>query len=223
MNILALDSHSSSGSIAIALGGQIRYLSYLNIQGTHSTRLMKMIDQALQLCGLEVKDLDQIVLCVGPGSFTGIRIGLATAKGLAFAHNIPIVPIDSLQMRSLALAGCGKQIISFCDAKTKEIYAAIYDQHLHPIVPAGCYDIEKFFKDLKGEYLITGDNYPLIQEHSQHLSLQKASLAQSLPLASFLVQKSDPALSFDFQALSNLEPLYLRKSQAEIVWKKKNK
>ena len=210
MNILALDSHSNAGSIAVAQDGQIRYLCYLDIQGTHSTRLMKMVDQALQICQLEVSDLDQIVLCVGPGSFTGIRIGLATAKGLSFAHNIPIVPIDSLQMRAMALAGYRKKVISFCDAKTKEIYAAVYDQHLKPIVPAGCYNIAKFFQNLKGEFLISGDNYPLIEKHSQHLSLKTASLAQSLPLASFLIQKSNPDLSFDSQALSALEWLSCR-------------
>ncbi len=223
MNILAIDSHSSSGSIAIASGGQVRYLAYLDIKGTHSSRLMKMVDQALQICELEVKDLNQIVLCIGPGSFTGIRIGLATAKGLAFAHDIPIVPICSLEIRAMALANCGKNIISFCDAKTNEIYAGVYDQELCPIVPAGCYSIERFFCNLKGEYLLTGDNYQIVQEHSRHLTLSQATLAQRLPLATYLIQRSDPKLKFDFEALSNLEPMYLRKSQAEIVWEKKNK
>ncbi len=223
MNILAIDSHSTSGSIAIASGGQMRYLAYLDIKGTHSTRLMKMIDQALRICALAVKDIDQIVLSIGPGSFTGIRIGLATAKGLSFAHNIPIVPVCSLEMRAMALANCGKNIISFCDAKTKEIYASVYDQSLTPLVPAGCYNCEKFFGELTGDYFISGDNYQIIQEHSQHLHLSKATLAQSIPLASYLVQKSDPELKFDFDTLSNLEPMYLRKSQAEIVWEAKNK
>ena len=223
MNILAIDSHSSSGSIAISSGGQIRYLAYLDIKGTHSTRLMKMIDQALQICELEVKNLDQIVLSIGPGSFTGIRIGLATAKGLAFAHDIPIVPVCSLTMRAMALANCGKDIISFCDAKTEEIYAGVYDQKLKTIMPPRCYNIEKFFGELSGEYFISGDNYQIVQKYAKHLTLSEATLAQSIPLASYLLQKSDPEVKFDFDTLSNLEPMYLRKSQAEIVWEKKNK
>ncbi len=221
MNILTIDSHSTSGSVAIAQNGQIRYLAYQDIKGTHSARLMKMIDQALQVCELQVENIDQIVLCIGPGSFTGIRIGLATAKGLAFAHKIPIVPVSSLELRALPLQKCGEKIISFCDAKTKEIYAAIYDENFKQILPAGCYNAENFFKNLSGKYIVTGDNYQIIEKHSAHLQLEKASLAQSLPLAAFLIEKNDPQQKFDFDQLADLEPLYLRKSQAEIVWEKR--
>ncbi len=223
MNILAIDSHSPSGSVAISQDRKIKFLSYLNIQGTHSSKLMKMIDQALQNCDLQVKDLQQIVLSIGPGSFTGIRIGLATAKGLAFPHQIPIMPICSLQMRAATFANMGKNIISFSDAKTKEIYAAVYDENLNVLVQAGCYKIENFLSKLSGEFIITGDNYEIIKEHVTQLELTFANSAQNLPLASYLLTMAKPELKFDFDFLSNLEPMYLRKSQAEIVWENKNK
>ncbi len=223
MNILAIDSHSPSGSIAIAQDGEIKFLSYLNIQGTHSSKLMKMIDQALQNCDLQVQDLQQIVLSIGPGSFTGIRIGLATAKGLAFPHSIPLLPVCSLQMRAATFANLGKNIISFSDAKTKEIYAAVYDQNLNPLIQPNCYKIGDFFSKISGEFIITGDNYEIIKEFATHLKLTFADSAQKLPLSSYLLTMAKPDLKFDFDSLCNLEPMYLRKSQAEIVWEKKNK
>ena len=102
MNICAIDCSSVSCSVCILQDGKVLSSVYQNTGLTHSQTLLVNIRFALQQAGMTVADMDQIVVTTGPGSFTGIKIGVATAKGLAFAKDIECVGISSLQAAAAA-------------------------------------------------------------------------------------------------------------------------
>ncbi|HNQ44051.1 MAG TPA: tRNA (adenosine(37)-N6)-threonylcarbamoyltransferase complex dimerization subunit type 1 TsaB, partial [Candidatus Cloacimonadota bacterium] len=115
--ILALDSSQSAGSLALMDAGRLVYSAWFDIRITHSETLMPQLDAAFKLCGYSQKDLSGIVLCNGPGSFTGLRIGLATAKGIAFGLGIPVTTFNSLQLAALNCLPAGTNILALIDAK----------------------------------------------------------------------------------------------------------
>ena len=98
MNILAMDTSTQVMGISILKNNEIRTEIVTNIPKNHSVRLMPAIEQAMNLVGLEPKELDKIVTTIGPGSYTGIRIGLTTAKSMGWALNIPVVGVSSLEV-----------------------------------------------------------------------------------------------------------------------------
>ena len=128
---VAIDSSQSSGSIAIYTGGKLEYSAYFNIRITHSETLMPALDNALSVCDYNKKDINELYTCIGPGSFTGLRIGLATVKGIAFGLEIPVYTFNSLQLTALPCIYTEKNILSVVDAKMKEVYAALYTPTLN--------------------------------------------------------------------------------------------
>ncbi|HOD55322.1 MAG TPA: tRNA (adenosine(37)-N6)-threonylcarbamoyltransferase complex dimerization subunit type 1 TsaB, partial [Candidatus Cloacimonadota bacterium] len=130
MLYLAIDTSANSGSIALEKDGKIIFVFYTDIQITHSERLMPQIEQAFKVNNLSAKDLDAVLLSNGPGSFTGIRIGLATAKGICYAHQIPLIPFNTLEMHAVNAIHRNHLILSVIDAKMNEIYASLYDENL---------------------------------------------------------------------------------------------
>ena len=117
MNILALSTTSTSGSIAIYKENSIAFISYLDIRITHSERLMPQIAFGLEQSNIELKNLDLVIIANGPGSFTGIRIGLATAKGICMAHEIPLLPVNTLELLAYNLFGSNRDILPFIHSR----------------------------------------------------------------------------------------------------------
>jgi len=126
MRVLAFDTASSACTVAVV--AEARVLSELTLQvpRAHSTRLMPLIAQALAEAGVKREELDAIAVGVGPGSFTGLRIGLATAKGLGMELDRPCVPVSTLAATAY---GTGAQIglvVPLFDAKRGQVYTAVY-------------------------------------------------------------------------------------------------
>jgi tRNA threonylcarbamoyladenosine biosynthesis protein TsaB len=221
LNILAINTTSSSGSIAISQDNIITFVSYLNIQKTHSERVMPQIDFGLKQCNLTVSDLDLICFAIGPGSFTGLRIGLATAKGLSYACQIPIMPINSLEALAYNLYGSNLPIVCIMDAKMGEIYGAIYSSKLEVIISPENSLPELFLKKIVEPAIIIGDGIikyeKLIRENVRNITF--GCMHQNVLLASNLLSVAafKPIPKYDFNEVSNLEPQYLRKSQAELI------
>ncbi|MDD3051112.1 MAG: tRNA (adenosine(37)-N6)-threonylcarbamoyltransferase complex dimerization subunit type 1 TsaB, partial [Candidatus Cloacimonetes bacterium] len=134
MNILAIDTSSSCGSIAISNDNNIRYISYLDLQTTHSERLMPQIDYGLKQAEMKINQINLVAYSNGPGSFTGIRIGLATAKGICFALGIPLVSFNTLEILAYSFKGYSRNILAFMDARMNEVYAALYTPELKEII-----------------------------------------------------------------------------------------
>jgi len=222
LNILAIDSSSTSGSVAICKSDKIVFLSYLDLQITHSERLLPQIDFGLKKSDLTLDDIDLIAITNGPGSFTGIRIGLATAKGFCFGKKIPLLAVNTLEIMAFNLFGSCLPILPFLDARMNEVYAALYSPQMKIMQPPQNSKPADFLKNITEKVIIVGDGsekYKDIIEQSG-IECEFAKPHQNIVLASALIgyALNLPEIpKYDFEFISNLEPFYLRKSQAELA------
>ncbi|MBC8414029.1 tRNA (adenosine(37)-N6)-threonylcarbamoyltransferase complex dimerization subunit type 1 TsaB, partial [bacterium] len=127
MKILAIETSTVAGSVAVidkteGLIGEIR----VDVRVAHSERLMPSIKWLLDSSGLTVGEIDAFAVSIGPGSFTGLRIGLSTAKGLAYASKKPLIPVRTLDAFARTLPFCSYLICPVLDARKNEVYAALY-------------------------------------------------------------------------------------------------
>jgi tRNA threonylcarbamoyladenosine biosynthesis protein TsaB len=127
MNILAIDTSTSFASIAVSVDEQIVAESLLNTDRTLSARLVPEIERLVKTAGLEISDVDLFASSVGPGSFTGVRGGVATIQGLALAVGKPCAGFSSLAMLAMNFPFSNKLICPMLDARKSEVYAALYN------------------------------------------------------------------------------------------------
>lgn len=124
--ILGLDSTSRSAAVAVCRGKEALFSRVLCAGNTHSETLLPMVEQALKALSLTVNDLDLFACAVGPGSFTGVRIGTATVKGLAFGRNRPCIGVSSLEALAENLRGRKGLICASLDARRGQVYGALF-------------------------------------------------------------------------------------------------
>ena len=129
MRILAVDTSSHACSVALAEDGFLKYEYTADHGKTHAVRLSGMIDAVFADTGIKAVDVDVFAVTAGPGSFTGLRIGISTVKGLAFAADRPVVSVSTLDVLANQCPGVDMPICPFIDARKKEVYAALYRQH----------------------------------------------------------------------------------------------
>ena len=127
MRVLAIDTSTMLGGVAIMddLSGLIVEVR-LNVKSTYSERLMTTIDYALNKSGYELSDIDFFAVATGPGSFTGLRIGLSTVKGFAYTTGKPIVSVPTLEALAYHFPFCQYPVCTMLDARKKEVYAALF-------------------------------------------------------------------------------------------------
>lgn len=226
MNIIAIDTSSTSGSIAISKDNQLTFMSYLDIRVTHSERLMPQLDFGLKQSRLHVKEIDLLCLANGPGSFTGLRIGLSTVKGLAFAQEIPVLAFNTLEVLAYNAFGVSKPILCLIDAKMQEIYGAVYHPNLSPLVRPQNEKPDIFLKTIPSAVFAIGNGVlkykKLLLNHASEVQFglfHQHQIVASQMLS--IVQTMSDIPKYDFEAISKLEPFYLRKSQAELIQKEK--
>ncbi len=126
MRILAFESSAKAGSVAIWADGCLLAEAYQNNGLTHSQTLMPMAQQLLESCGLGVKDLDAVAVAAGPGSFTGVRIGVAAAKGLAWGGQLPLYGVSTLEAMALQLGAQDGIVCAVMDARRQQVYNALF-------------------------------------------------------------------------------------------------
>ena len=126
---LFIDTSLEDVSIALIKDGKLLSKIINNIPGEHSIYVTKYIDDILKETNLSPKDVDEIIVVNGPGSFTGIRIGIATIKPMAEVYNIPIAAVTSLEC--LAVTNKSDTIISLIDARNNQVYAGIFDENIN--------------------------------------------------------------------------------------------
>ncbi len=225
--ILALDTSQSFGSIALQEGQSLVYSAYFDIRITHSETLMPAIDEAFRLCGYRPNDLSGIVLSIGPGSFTGLRIGLSTAKGMAFALDIPVFTFDSLILGASSLIGFERDIFVSLDARMKELYIAKYSPDLTELsAPKAVSPQDLLDYDLK-DCIITGSGANLMKPVMEEagITLNYADEAMFFPKAEHLLWLYNNKDTKEHKgiALMDLAPLYIRESTAQIRARQKKK
>jgi len=213
MNILAIDTSTMISTVTIANDSEILGDFNVNQQKTHSESLVPMIETLLELLGMEFKDIDEFVIAEGPGSFTGLRIGMTIAKTLAQVNDKKLIPISTL----LALANNSSSDnlkVPMLDARGNRVYGAVYDKDFNEIIKEDLYTIEDFSEMVNGldeEIELIGDislKYEDLFEKAKVLPINfRNTIGKSL-IKLALENKND----YD---LYQLVPNYLRKSQAE--------
>ncbi len=152
MRILSLESSAQPASCAVTEDGKILAAGYVHIRQTHSETLLPMAEQILQAAGLTPDQLDAFAVTNGPGSFTGVRIGVAAVKGLAFPGNKPCVAVSTLEAMAENLRHVSGFICACMDARCGQVYNAIFRSDGETVTRL-CEDRAMALTDLKAELL----------------------------------------------------------------------
>lgn len=222
-NILAIDTASLAGSVALWQDNQLLAESLLNVRSTHSERLLGQIDHLLVSTGLNVGDLHLIAVVHGPGSFTGLRVGLATAKGLATGAGLPTVGLSTLEVLAMNLPFCPYPVCAFLDARKKEVYSCLYETdsgYPEPLDKEKVLSPEKTLADLNGEVALVGSGVGLYRELIDTTLGERAKLPPEMvhqpraAAAAVLARRKFAA----GQAIppARLAPCYIRPSDADL-------
>ena len=221
MLILALDSTATVGSVALVKSGATLAQYTLNAGNTHSVTLLPMIEHMLKMTDTELSDIDMFAASVGPGSFTGVRIGCAAIKGLALGRDIPCVGVSTLEALANNLRGCKGIICPAMNARRGQVYTAIFEdtdegiKRLTPDMAISVTLLSEMLSDFEGEIRFCGDGYSLVSHLSScetpepHRLQSAASVAA---VAEALYNATEDKTVFTSSALN---PTYLRKPQAE--------
>lgn len=225
MKVLAIDCSAKSVSAAIAENGKLIAEGFLNIKLTHSETLMPIIEQTLNNARLSLTDIDAFAVTAGPGSFTGIRIGISAIKGMAFAEQKPVFAFSTLKAMALSLANSNIFSGILCglmDARRNQFYNAIFKIQNGEITPLTADRIIET-EDLKSELL--GFNTPIILMGDGaelfYSLIGKDELFSLAPETNRIQRAAGIAIkaSYDESLIpatpDALQVIYLRKSQAE--------
>jgi len=223
MLILALDTNSSLGSVALLENRRLLAEVNLDSKQTHSEKLLPAVDYLLNSLGIEIPDIDGFALAVGPGSFTGIRIGMSTLKSFAFASGKKIAPVSNLAALAAKLElPQARLLCPMLDAKKKEIYAALFEvkaRRRQEVIVQGVYSPDDFISRLPVGRIINfiGSGATAYQDKIRALCRDKARFSNRSLFIGFEVGKLGYEILKAGEGLdfNRIEPLYLRKSQAE--------
>jgi tRNA threonylcarbamoyladenosine biosynthesis protein TsaB len=226
MKVLGVDTSTMTAGIGIVEGDEILVELKFSIKITYSEILLSCIEQALRNIGLKMDDMDGFATSIGPGSFTGLRIGLSTLKGLCFATGKPLTSVPSLDALAYLSLYCQYPVVTMLDAKKNQVYAAIYetkDGELRRLTDYLVLDVEDLVKKISQKSLFVGPGAKLYQKKlieflggNAYFSLGEQSLPSGATVA-FLGSKK--LILSQFEDVSNLEPMYLRKSEAELKFR----
>lgn len=159
MRYLFLDTSTKSLHIGIVEDETVLYELHLELVQEHSQKTIPELEKAFQETKLTPQDIDRIIVVNGPGSFTGIRIGLTIAKVYAWALQIPIVPISGLQAMAYSIVDCD-YIVSMLDARHGNVYGAIYDGTYQPVLREQFIELDQLMEQvqqLDGKVIFTTD------------------------------------------------------------------
>lgn len=229
MKILGLDSSGLVAGVAV-VEDQVLLAEYTtNYKKTHSQTLLPMLEELKNMIELDLDTVDAIAVASGPGSFTGLRIGSATAKGLGLAMKKPLVEVPTLEGLAWNLWGTSRLVCPMMDARRNQVYTAVYefvpqgeDLRIQTVIPQEPIDVRELLEKLNGlgrEVVFLGDGVPvylkLIREYTKvpyrlapaSCNRQRAACIAALGEVYFAVGKT--------VAAGDHKPEYLRKSQAE--------
>lgn len=222
MKILGIDTSSSSLSVAVMDDDLLKGEFTLNHKLTHSEQMMPLLDSLLSHLELKMSDIDLIGVSVGPGSFTGIRIGVAAANAMAMALDIPVVGISSLEAMAYTAGETAYTIVSTFDAQRDRFYFNAYrfeNSELKALEAEDVLEKEDLIKKLEsydkvlllGDAVFINDELPLnVKKAKRAVRYVRASSVCELAHRDYLLGKTGFAV-----------PVYLRKSQAEIQFEER--
>ncbi len=233
MKMLAVDSSGLVASVALLTENTIVAEYNVNYKKTHSQTLMPMLDTIMKMVDISLEEIDYIAISEGPGSFTGLRIGSATVKGLGFALNKPIVSVPTLEGLAMNLYGVEDYICPIMDARRNQVYTGVYcflDGKLAVVQEQAPMDMQELIaklNDMQKSVIFVGDGIPVYQEQlandltvpytlaPAHLNRQRA--------AAVGMRAWDYVAEGRIQTATEHVPEYLRLSQAEREYAEKHK
>lgn len=231
MSILAIDTATQVSSVAVLKEG--RLLAELTMQGklTHSETLLPHIEQVLKMAAVAKEELTGIAVSNGPGSFTGLRIGLAAAKAMSYVLGIPLVGVSTLQALAYQLPAPGVRVMCLLDAQKGNAYVESYRwennslQVVDSVQVAKITDIVAACANMNEQVILLGDavqkkvagklELPAnVSVAPPHIVMPRAACVAMLGQAKLLAGETDNVM--------DLEPVYIRRSEAEVLWEKRH-
>ena len=236
MRVLAIDSSGLTATVAIVEDDQTIAEYTTNYKKTHSQTLLPMIDEMVRMVDADLKEIDAIAVAGGPGSFTGLRIGSATAKGLGLALDKPLIHVPTVDAMAYSMYGCEDIICPIMDARRKQVYTGLYSFSHKKNGDGGLYD-EPVFQVLRMQMAVPeeelirhlnvyrrrvvflGDGVPVYKEMlaeglkvpysfaPSFMNRQRAAAVGALGIRYYEAGR--------YEAAAEFKPEYLRKSQAE--------
>lgn len=223
MKILAIETSTMLGGVAIISDGALIAEVRTNVKVTHSERLMTVIDHALVQSGMKIEDMDAFAIAIGPGSFTGLRVGLSTVKGLVYATGKKLVSVPTLEAFAWNLPFSRHQVCPLLDARKKEVYAGIFkwtDNGFVRTMDERALKIDTLLEEINGPTIFLGEGALIYRTTIEEKLGDAAIFAQPQVMvpspsnAAYLgMGKAERG---EFEDPVGLVPLYLRRSEAEV-------
>lgn len=225
MKLLAIDSSGLVASVGIVTETELIAEYTINYKKTHSQTLLPMIDAIVSMIEIELSEIDAIAVAAGPGSFTGLRIGASTAKGLGLALNKPIISVPTVDALGFNLYKTTDLICPIMDARRNQVYTGLYEFNseeyvtVAPQMAVEITDIANQINNLGRDVIFLGDGVEVYKDKIEELLTVPYSFAPShllkqragaLGNLGMLYYKQGKVVSAD-----EFEPIYLRLSQAE--------
>lgn len=224
MKILAFESSAKAAGVAILSDGALLGETFLNSGLTHSRTLLQMAEDLLHTCALRPADIDAVAAASGPGSFTGVRIGVAAAKGFAWGAQLPLYGVSTLEAMVRGSAMCDGVYCACMDARREQVYNAVFHVaggELHRDRPDRAISLDDLYEDIKNiekTVFLVGDGallcYNSLLERTPQLRLLPEHLRQQRAAGVTLAAQAAIAAGETGDAAA-LSPNYLRLSQAE--------
>ena len=220
---LAIDTSTAIASLALSVKGEVQAELTWHAGRSHTTELMPNIVHLLHLAKVEIKDMEGLIVAKGPGSFTGVRVGVSTAKGLCFALGVPLVGISTLEVEAFAHAATSLPVCPILGAGRGEIAAALFQMQGEKWARLSAEHITNvgdLCSEIKDRTIFCGEIPPEVAQSLKQRLGSKAIILQggaSLRRAGFLAELGWRRLEAkDFDDLATLQPLYLRKPAVTI-------
>jgi len=225
--ILGLDASSDAAAAALSADGVLLCEHTLNNGKNHSVKLLPMIENMLAETGLAFSDIDVYACGVGPGSFTGVRIGVATAKGFAQSWNKPMAAVSSLALLVENLRGFGGLRVAAVHARADELFCAAYGPEDEAVIEPAVMTVEELLGALAGKSCMAVGSGALTYRQAFTQALGSVAVPESSALhvirggaaAEWGYRKSQRGELLTYEQVA---PVYLRASQAEREYKEKN-
>ena len=217
--ILSIETSTSICSVAIHEQGELLALAEIKEPGAHAEKLLLLVDELFEKAGLSFADLDAVAVSQGPGSYTGLRIGVSTAKGIAYALEIPLIGINTLQaMAASQSVAPGDYVVAVLDARRKEVYTQTFGDSLQELSSIEAVVLEEgVFASIleKGRVYFVGDGVEKVKEEVKSANaLFIADWAISLSAKNMGVLASEKHARQEWEDLAYFVPNYLKEFKA---------
>ena len=231
MRILAVETATAWQSVAVVDGDRVMARADDDAAGAHARMLVPAIDRVLTSCGMALSDLDGLAVSIGPGSFTGLRVGLATMMGFRSVTGLPLAAVPTLEAMARNLRGSTDLLCPVIRARTGEVYWAQYrwrpDGSLEQAQEERAGTLEALVQSLPGPVTIFGEGWLACQKElrrlfeAQGIVVREAPADAMRPSAVSVARAGIARLQRGDRAGQGLSPRYVQRAEAEVVWERR--